>query len=171
MAVNCIERPLPWDAKFAIDRGADTNKSIMDTEKHGYTRIRSGFIRVFPCPKTLSDPSLMNDPGQGRGDRKTMNGVAEELEGVGKILQGGMAVGEVAYSIRVYTAGPQGWQYPFARFRERGYLKFYDLLNKPITLILEDGRRWDCRISSLDGTVGAAGNWPVKEGGTAGVQS
>ena len=100
-----------------------------------------------------------------------MNGIVEELEGVGKVLQGGMDVGEVTYSIRVYTAGPQGWQYPFARFRERGYLKFYDMLNKPITLILEDGRRWDCRISSLDGTVVASGNWPVKEGGTAGAQS
>ncbi|MBP1595603.1 MAG: hypothetical protein H6Q05_980 [Acidobacteria bacterium] len=100
-----------------------------------------------------------------------MNGVAEDLEGVGKILQGGVAVGEVAYSIRVYAAGPQGWQYPFARFRERGYLKLYDLVNKPITLILEDGRRWDCRISSLDGTVVAAGSWPVKEAGIQGTQS
>jgi len=93
-----------------------------------------------------------------------MNGVAEELEGVGKILQGGTDVGEVAYSIRVYTAGAQGWQYPFARFRERGYLKLYDLLDKPVTLVLEDGRRWDCRLSRLDGTVVAVGNWPVKGG-------
>ena len=100
-----------------------------------------------------------------------MNGVAEDLEGVGKILQGETVAGEVAYSIRVYTAGAQGWQYPFARFRERGYLKLYDLLDKPITLILEDGRRWDCRLSSLDGTVVAVGNWPVKEGSGQGSQS
>ena len=92
-----------------------------------------------------------------------MNGVAEELQGIGKILQNGIEVGEVAYSIRVIKAGLKGWQYPFARFRQRGYLEFYDLLNKPVTLVLEDGRRWDCCINSLDGSVVASGNWPAKE--------
>ncbi len=92
-----------------------------------------------------------------------MNGVAEELEGVGKIMLGGAEVGEVVYSIRVQKAGLKGWQYPFARFRQRGYLQFYDLLGKTVTLILEDGRRWDCLIKSLDGSVVPVGEWPAKE--------
>jgi len=92
-----------------------------------------------------------------------MDGVAEELQGNGKIIQDGTEIGEVAYTIRVVKAGRKAWQYPFARFRQRGYLEFYDLLNKPITLVLEDGRRWDCRISSLDGSVTAVGNWPEKK--------
>ncbi len=92
-----------------------------------------------------------------------MNGVAEELQGIGKILQDGVEIGEVEYSIRVYKAGRKGWEYPYARFKQRGYLEFYDLLNKPVTLVLEDGRRWDCSINSLSGTVVAAGNWPVKQ--------
>ncbi len=92
-----------------------------------------------------------------------MNGAAEELQGVGKILQDGIEIGEVVYSIRVYKAGPKGWQYPFARFRQRGYLELYNLLNKPVTLVFEDGRRWDCRMNSLDGSVAAVGEWPVKE--------
>jgi hypothetical protein len=91
-----------------------------------------------------------------------MNGVAEELEGAGTIILDGIEMGEVAYSIRVRSAGPRGWLYPFARFRQRGHLELYHLLNKPITLVLEDGRRWDCRISSLDGTVVSVGNWPAK---------
>ena len=92
-----------------------------------------------------------------------MRGIAEDLQGVGKILQGGMEIGEVTYSIRVYKAGPQAWSYPFASFQRRGYIEFYDLLNKPLTLVLEDGRRWDCRISSLDGSVVPLGDWPAKE--------
>ena len=92
-----------------------------------------------------------------------MNGVEEELQGAGKIIHEGIEIGEVAYSIRVISAGPNKWLYPFARFQQRGYLQLYDLLNKPVTLILEDGRRWDCRLSSLDGTVVAAGSWPVKQ--------
>ncbi len=92
-----------------------------------------------------------------------MGGVAEELQGIGKILQDGVEVGEVEYSIRVYEAGPNRWQYPYAQFRQRGYLEFYDLLNKPVTLILADGRRWDCRINSLSGTVVATGSWPIKQ--------
>jgi hypothetical protein len=91
-----------------------------------------------------------------------MDGVAEELQGNGKILQDGVEVGEVAYSIQVRKAGLKGWLYPFARFTRRGYLEFYDLLNKPVTLVLEDGRRWECRISSLDGSVVALGDWPTK---------
>ncbi len=97
-----------------------------------------------------------------------MSGVAEELQGAGKIIHEGTELGEVAYSIRVVSAGPKGWLYPFARFHQRGYLRIYDLLNKPITLVLEDGRRWDCRVSSLDGTVVAAGDWPAKREGPAG---
>jgi hypothetical protein len=92
-----------------------------------------------------------------------MNGVAEELEGAGTIILDGIEMGQVAYSIRVRSAGPRGWLYPFARFQQRGHLQLYDLLNKPITLVLEDGRRWECRISSLDGTVVAVGDWPAKE--------
>ncbi len=92
-----------------------------------------------------------------------MNGVAEELEGVGKILLGGVEVGEVTYSIRVQRAGVKGWHYPFARFRQRGYLEFYDLIDKPVTLVLEDGRHWDCCIKSLTGSVVAVGEWPVKQ--------
>ena len=91
-----------------------------------------------------------------------MRGVAEELQGNGKIIQDGIEMGEVAYSIRVYSAGPKGWLYPYAQFRQRGYLQLNDLLNKRITLVMEDGRRWDCRLSSLDGTVVAEGDWPVK---------
>jgi len=91
-----------------------------------------------------------------------MNGAAEELQGAGKIIHDGIEIGEVAYSIRVWRAGPQGWLYPFARFQQRGYLKLYDLLNKSVTLVLEDGRRWDCRLSRLDGTVVAVGNWPAE---------
>jgi hypothetical protein len=94
-----------------------------------------------------------------------MSGPVEELEGVGKILQDEIEVGEVTYSIRVVEAGRKGWQYPYARFRQRGYLEFYELLNKPITLVLEDGRRWDCCINSLTGTVVAVGNWPTKKEG------
>ncbi len=90
-----------------------------------------------------------------------MNGVAEELQGAGKIIHDGIEMGEVTYSIHVISAGTRGWLYPYARFQQRGYLKLYDLLNRPITLVLEDGRRWDCRISSLDGTVVAAGDWPA----------
>ncbi len=92
-----------------------------------------------------------------------MDGVAEDLQGIGKILQDGIEVGEVVYSIRVYEAGRKGWQYPYAHFKQRGYIEFYDLLNKPVTLILEDGRRWECRINSLDGNVVAVGNWPSKQ--------
>ena len=92
-----------------------------------------------------------------------MNGVAENLQGTGKIIQNGIEIGEVEYSIRVHKAGPQRWLYPFAQFRKRGYLEFYDILNKPVTLVLEDGRRWDCCIKSLDGSVAAAGDWPTKE--------
>ncbi len=91
-----------------------------------------------------------------------MSGTVEDLHGNGKILRDGIEVGEVAYSIQVRKAGPKGWLYPFARFTRRGYLEFYDLLNKPITLVLEDGRRWECRISSLDGSVVALGDWPAK---------
>jgi hypothetical protein len=91
-----------------------------------------------------------------------MNGIIEELQGTGKIIENGVEMGEVTYSIRVISAGAKGWLYPYARFHQHGYLALYDLLNKPITLILEDGRRWDCRISSLDGTVAAAGDWPEK---------
>ena len=97
-----------------------------------------------------------------------MNGVAEELQGAGKIIHDGIEMGEVAYSIRVRRAGPKKWLYPFARFQQRGYLQLYDLLNKPVTLVLEDGRRWDCRLSSLDGTVVATGDWPTK-GGSSGT--
>src|SRR5512135_3704973 len=92
-----------------------------------------------------------------------MSGVEEELQGAGKIIHEGIEIGEVAYSIRVISAGPKDWLYPFARFRQRGYLQLYNLLNKPVTLVLEDGRRWDCRLSSLDGTVVAAGTWPAKQ--------
>jgi hypothetical protein len=91
-----------------------------------------------------------------------MDGVREELKGNGKIVRDGIEIGEVSYSIRVLKAGVKGWQYPFARFTRRGYLEFYDILNKPITLVLEDGRRWECRISSLDGSVVALGEWPAK---------
>ncbi len=91
-----------------------------------------------------------------------MNGVVEELHGAGKIIHNGIEIGEVAYSIRVVSAGPRGWLYPNARFKQRGYLQLYDLLNKPVTLVLEDGRHWDCRVSKLDGTVVAAGDWPAK---------
>jgi hypothetical protein len=92
-----------------------------------------------------------------------MRGIAEELEGNGKVLQAGAEIGEVAYSIRVYSAGNKGMLYPYARFQQRGYLQLWDILNKPITLVLEDGRRWNCKLSSLDGTVVAAGNWTAKE--------
>ncbi len=91
-----------------------------------------------------------------------MNGVVEELQGAGKVIHDGMEIGEVAYSIRVLSAGPRKWLYPYARFQQRGYLMLYDLLNKSVTLVLEDGRRWDCRLSSLDGTVVAVGSWPTK---------
>ncbi len=94
-----------------------------------------------------------------------MSAVVEELEGVGKILQDGTEVGEVRYSIRVLKAGRKGWLYPYASFQQRGYLELYDLVDKPITLILEDGRRWNCRIKSLAGKVVAEGNWPAKEEG------
>jgi hypothetical protein len=92
-----------------------------------------------------------------------MRGVTEELQGAGKVIHEGIEIGEVFYSIRVISAGPRGWLYPYARFQQRGYLQLYDLLNKPITLVLEDGRRWDCRMSSLDGTAVAAGSWPARE--------
>ena len=91
-----------------------------------------------------------------------MAGATEDLHGNGKILQDGVEVGEVSYSIQVRKAGRKGWLYPFAKFTRRGYLEFYDILNKPITLILEDGRRWDCRLTSLDGSVVAMGDWPAK---------
>ncbi len=95
-----------------------------------------------------------------------MSGAVEELEGVGKILQNGTEIGEVFYSIRVVKAGRKGWLYPYASFKQRGYLEFYELVDKPITLVLEDGRQWECRITSLTGTVAAEGNWPAKEGGS-----
>ena len=91
-----------------------------------------------------------------------MDGKTEELEGVGTLLIEGEPAGEVFYSIRVHRAGRKGWSYPFARFRQRGYTQFYDLVNKPVTLVMEDGRRWDCCINSLDGTVVARGDWPAK---------
>ncbi len=90
-----------------------------------------------------------------------MSGAVEEVHGAGKVIHDGVELGEVAYSIRVLKAGPKGWLYPYARFQQRGYLLLYDLLNKPITLVLEDGRRWDCRLNSLDGTVVALGDWPA----------
>ncbi len=89
-----------------------------------------------------------------------MNGAAEELHGIGKVFQGGVEIGEVVYTIRVFKAGPKDYRYPFAKFEKRGYLEFYDYLNKPITLVLEDGRKWDCRLNKLDGTVVARGDWP-----------
>ncbi len=91
-----------------------------------------------------------------------MRGVAEELEGNGKILKEGVEIGEVAYSIRVYSAGLNAWRYPFARFQQRGYLQLHDLLNKSVTLVLADGRHWACRMTSLDGSVVAEGDWPAK---------
>ena len=95
-----------------------------------------------------------------------MSGWSEDLEGAGKVLRDGVEIGEVAYTIRIYLAGPKGEPYPFARFRQRGYLALYDILDKPVTLILQDGRRWDCRLTSLDGTVAAAGPWPPPEPST-----
>ncbi len=92
-----------------------------------------------------------------------MRGVAEELEGNGKVIQDGLEMGEVSYSIRVYREGPKGWLYPYAKFRQRGSLQLWDLVNKPITLILEDGRHWECCLKSLDGTVIAVGAWPARE--------
>ena len=90
-----------------------------------------------------------------------MGGVTEELQGNGKIFHEGVELGEVSYSIRVQKAGLKGWLYPFAKFQKRGYLELYDMLNKPVTLVLEDGRRWECRLSHLDGTVVALGDWPA----------
>lgn len=91
-----------------------------------------------------------------------MRGVSENLEGVGSLLLDGADVGEVFYSIQVHKAGTKGWSYPFARFKPRGYTQFYDLLNRPLTLVLADGRKWDCCISTLDGSVVAKGDWPEK---------
>ena len=93
-----------------------------------------------------------------------MTGVAEQLEGVGKILKDDQELGEVFYSISVRKAGRRGWSYPFARFRRRGHLDVYDLVGEPITLVLDDGRRWNCRLQSLDGTVVPIGDWPLSEG-------
>jgi hypothetical protein len=90
----------------------------------------------------------------------SMEGITEEIRGVGRILDGGVEIGQVVYSIRVHKAGMKGFQYPFAKFEKRGFLEFYDYLNKPITLVLEDGRKWDCILSKLDGTVLARGEWP-----------
>jgi hypothetical protein len=89
-----------------------------------------------------------------------MGGASEELHGIGKILQDGVEIGEVVYSIRVFKAGPKEFSYPYAKFEKRGYLEFYDYVNKPITLVMQDGRKWDCRLSKLDGTVVAVGDWP-----------
>jgi len=89
-----------------------------------------------------------------------MNGFVEELQGNGKVLKDGTELGEVSYSIRLYRAGPKQDFYPFARFRQRGHLALYELLEKPITLVLQDGRRWDCRLTKLDGSVAAVGPWP-----------
>jgi len=91
-----------------------------------------------------------------------MSAAVEELHGAGKVIQDGIELGEVTYSIRVLKAGPKEWLYPYASFQQRGYLLLYDLLNKAITLVLEDGRRWDCRLSGLDGTVVSLGDWPAK---------
>lgn len=92
-----------------------------------------------------------------------MNGLSEELQGNGKLLlKDGTEIGEVAYTIRVYQAGLKRESYPFARFRQRGHLELYDFVGKPVTLVLEDGRRWDCCINSLDGSVVAAGPWPER---------
>jgi hypothetical protein len=84
----------------------------------------------------------------------------EELEGAGKILRDGEEIGEVAYSIKVYAAGPKGELYPYAKFKQHGYLDLYDILNKPVTLVLSDGRRWTCLLKSLDGTVLPQSPWP-----------
>lgn len=91
-----------------------------------------------------------------------MSGISEELEGVGLLQLDGVGVGEVFYSIRVHKAGPKGWDYPFARFRPRGYTRFHDLLNKTVILVLDDGRRWECCINSLDGSVVPKGDWPSR---------
>jgi hypothetical protein len=91
-----------------------------------------------------------------------MTGISEELEGVGSLELDGNAVGEVLYSIQVHRAGPRGWSYPFARFRPRGYTDFHSLVNKAVVLVLSDGRRWECSINSLDGSVVAKGDWPAK---------
>jgi hypothetical protein len=93
-----------------------------------------------------------------------MAALTEDLQGAGKVLKDGVEFGEVAYSIQVYEAGPQGWAYPFAHFRPRQNLDFYNLLGKVITLRLEDGREWKCIIQSLNGRVSAAGAWPAKSG-------
>jgi len=103
-----------------------------------------------------------HDSVQIEGD--VMSGWAEQMDGVGKILRDDVEIGEVFYTIRVYLAGPIDEPYPFAAFRQRGYLALYDLLDKTVTLILEDGRRWDFRLTSLDGAVVAAGAWPLKAG-------
>ncbi len=94
-----------------------------------------------------------------------MSGWAENLEGAGKVLRDGVEIGEVFYTIRVYLAGSKGEPYPFAKFRQRGHLALYDLLDKRVTLVLEDGRRWDCRLTSLDGAVAAEGTWPTENRG------
>ncbi len=91
-----------------------------------------------------------------------MTGFTEDLHGIGKLSRGGVVIGEVEYSIRVYLAGEQRWAYPFAQFRPRQNLDFYGLVGQRVTLYLEDGRQWDCLIQSLDGKVTAAGDWPTK---------
>ena len=91
-----------------------------------------------------------------------MSGIEEQLEGVGKILKNDQEIGEVFYSITVRKAGTRAWSYPFARFRRRGHLDLYDLVGEPVTLVLDDGRKWSCRLQSLDGTVVPAGDWPAK---------
>jgi hypothetical protein len=90
-----------------------------------------------------------------------MSALAEDLQGAGKVLKDGVEIGEVAYSIRVYKAGVQGWAYPFAHFKPRQNLDFHNLVGKVITLRLEDGRQWKCIIQSLDGRVSAVGDWPA----------
>jgi hypothetical protein len=93
-----------------------------------------------------------------------MSGWLENLEGVGKILRDGEEIGEVSYSIKVFEAGRRADLYPYATFHQRGYLDLYDILDKPVTLVLADGRKWDCVLKSLDGTVVPRKAWPKKPG-------
>jgi hypothetical protein len=99
-------------------------------------------------------------------ERTPMSGWLETLEGAGKILRDGVEIGEVAYSIKVFEAKPRGELYPYAKFRRRGYLDLYDILDKPVTLVLSDGRQWGCLLKSLDGTVVPTTPWPRNQGET-----
>jgi hypothetical protein len=78
--------------------------------------------------------------------------LVEDLHGVGTLFLAGRPLGEVRYDIRVYREMPRaGAEVVGALDDIRGRfsgLDFFELRDQTVLLRLEDGRRWECAVTS-----------------------